>query len=355
MSEDSLSTATFGAGSLLDALTGPARAELLAIATPVSFVKGAVLLRQGAPTRGAFLLHTGTADATVRLPGGETLVVAHIPAGGVIGEMSLLDHGICSATVTAQTAIDGAFIGRGDFRVLIARRSEAALAVQHLITRNLCAKLTALNLQLLNLTAPEDLTLTAPPEADPLTGIVRTRTPSFDYRAFLPVLPLFADWEPEAIEELTDMAQVLEIPRGQALFFEGTEPNAAFICLRGAVEIAAPCAANAGPARLRRLAILGPGQLIGYRSMIDAMPHAARARACEAALLMELPRRLFHNLYQGTTPAALRLQAVVHAALLRSMAHTNLTLTRLVNLTRLTSAHRAQLEAALAEQAVYAS
>ena len=348
-------TTASGAASLLDALAGPARDELLAIAQPVSFIKGAVLLRQGAPTRGAFLLHTGTADATVRLPGGETLVVAHIPAGGVIGEMSLLDHGICSATVTAQTPIDGAFIARDDFRVLVARRSEAALAVQHLISRNLCAKLSNLNAQLLKLPAPEDLTLTPPATEDPLQCVARTRAPSFNYRAFLPVLPLFADWEAEAIDELADMAQVLEIPRGQALFFEGADPKAAFISLRGAIEIAAPCASGEEPARLRRLAILGPGQLIGYRSMIDAMPHAARARACEAALLMELPRRLFHSLYHGTSPAALRLQAVVHGALLRSMAHTNLTLTRLVNLARLETAHRTQLQAALAEQVMYAS
>lgn len=342
---------------LFAALGGPAREELLAIAQPVSFMKGAVLLRQGAPTRGAFFLRMGMAEAAVRLPGGESLILAHVGAGGVIGEMALLEHGICSATVTATAAIDGLFIGRDDFRVLVARRSVAALAVQEAVTLNLCAKLSALNAKILAHPAPEDALFSAPATGDPLASCVRTHAAGFDHRRFLPVLPLFQDWETDEIDDVADRTGVLALKRGQPLFCEGADAQSCFITVRGAVDITAPVwrVAGAGPTHLRRLAVLGPGQLIGHRSLIDGTRHAARARACEDCVLLELPRAQFLELYRGSTPASLRLQAAVHAALLRSMAHTNVTLTRLVNLAKVEAANSAALEAALAEQVLYAS
>ena len=352
--------------TLLDALTPEARAELLGIAQPVSFMRGAVLLKQGAPTRGAFFIQSGSVDVTARLPGGDTLNLARIPAGGVLGEMALLEHGLCSATVTASTPVDGLFIGREDFRVLVARRSPASLAVQQAITRNLCAKLSILNAQVLANSAAEDVPYTTPPAddihetmlPDPLAARPRVRHADFDYRRFLSVLPLFREWEPEEIDEIADLAPALQLERGQPIFFEGAEAKAMFITVRGAVEVMAPATADtAGTATpmLRRLAILGPGQLLGHRSLIDGTRHAARARAREETVVLELTREHFLLLYNCSTPAALKFQAGVHAALLGSMAHTNATLTRLINMARVRAAGTAALEAALAEQAVYAS
>ncbi len=352
---------TNAADGLLESLSGPARAELLAIARPVSFSKDAVLLRQGTPTRGAYLLRSGTVEVSVRLPGGEALAVAEIPAGGVLGEMALLERGTCSATVTAGTPVAALFIPREEFRLLVARHSTAAITLQHTVTRNLCAKLATLNARLLAYPAPEDAPYHPPLSIDPLTDWPRLHSTSFDYQAFLPALPFFAEWEAEAIEELLAHTQLLELPRGQALFYEGMPATACYITVRGAVEVQAATALFAvGEERLqhlRRLAILGPGHLLGYRSLLDVEPEpqSVRARARETTLLLELPRPAFLALYQGTTQAALRLQATVHAELLQSMAHTNVTLSRLVNLARLHTARRADLEAALVEQAAYAS
>ena len=376
---------------LFAALSGPARAELQAIAQPVSFMKGAVLLRQGAPTRGAFFLRIGMAEAAVRLPGGESLVLARVGAGGVIGEMALLEHGICSATVTATEAIDGLFIGRDDFRVMIARRSPAALAVQRAVTLNLCAKLAALNAQILTHPAPEDAPYTppsaavagaataaaataaatsaapvasvasaaiaAPAVSAPPAPAAAAQSSGFEHRRFLPVLPLFRDWNEDEIDDFANRAAVVTLKRGEPLFYEGTAARACYITVRGAIDIAVPVRAQGGatPTHLRRLAVLGPGQLIGHRSLIDGTPHAARARACEDCVLLALPRAQFLELLGSATPASLRLQSAVHGALLRSMAHTNVTLTRLVNLAKVDAANRAALEAALAEQVLYAS
>ena len=341
------------AHSLLDSLTESARAELLSIAHPVSFLRGSVMLRQGGHTRGAFFILTGSAQASVRLPGGEDLIVLQVEYGGVIGEMSLLEHGTCAATVTALTNVDGLFVGRDEFKILVARRNPAALEVQQALTLNLCAKLNALNDQTLAWQTPEDVVYSAP--SDPIQGATRRPALAFDYRRFLPVLPLFHDWDADEIEGFADLTCLLQLQRGETLFFEGSAGCACYVTVRGAMDVAAPVAAPdtpGTPSHLRRLAVLGPGHLIGYRSLIENSRHGTRVRACENSLLMELSSAHFLELYHGASSLSYRLQKVVHSALLRSMAHTNLTLARLVNMAKVGAANRAALQAAIAAQAI---
>ena len=85
--------------TFLERLDDEARNLLLAVARPVSYEKGARLVRHGDPSRGAYVVREGAAEATVTLPGGETLTVARLEAGGVFGEMALVERGTCTATV----------------------------------------------------------------------------------------------------------------------------------------------------------------------------------------------------------------------------------------------------------------
>ena len=93
--------------SFLDSLDPASRELLLSVATPVSFVPGATLVRHGDPARGAYVVREGTVEAEVTLPGGEKLVVAKLGAGSVFGEMALIELGTCTATVRATKAVDG--------------------------------------------------------------------------------------------------------------------------------------------------------------------------------------------------------------------------------------------------------
>jgi CRP-like cAMP-binding protein len=120
----------------LDRLDDEARKLLLAVARPVSYTKGARLVRHGEAARGAYVLGSGSgsAEAVVMLPGGEKLVVATLGAGAMFGETSLFERSTCTATVSASEKVEGWFIERDDFRGLVAQRAPAALRVQHAIT-----------------------------------------------------------------------------------------------------------------------------------------------------------------------------------------------------------------------------
>jgi CRP-like cAMP-binding protein len=334
--------------SFLDNLDAQARELLIAASTPVSFMPGATLVRHGEPARGAYVLRQGTVDAEVTLPGGEKLVVAKLGPGGMFGEMALVELGTCTATVRATSAVDGWFVSNDDFRALVSHRTPAAAHLQHAVTSIIAAKLAALNAQLLDCTTPEDRPARASPgTADPLEGIARSRHAGFDAAAFLPRLPFFDHFTADEIDEVASAGGYIELARGHGIFAAGSAAGSAFLVVRGAAEIVhlrGPCE--------RRVAVLGPGQLIGYTAVLDQRAHGASAFARESALLLEIPAAAFRELYFGDRAVSTRLRAAVQRSLLAAMARTNRALTRLLSQARLEEATREgkALEAAYAAQ-----
>jgi len=302
----------------------------------VSFPGGARLVRQGETSRGAFLIRTGEVEAQVALPGGGVLTVAELGEGDMFGEMALIERGVCSASVIARSAVEGWFVARDDFRAFVASRDPAALEVQREITRVLADKLRALNDKVRDHPAEEDRPArAAPPAADPLAGMARDGKPSFDWRRFLPLLPVFERFDAYEVEQLLSISNALELPRGSWLFGTGSAANACFLVVRGAVEVISKLQDLE-----RRVALAGPGELVGYLAVLEGAPHGAAARVRENTCLLEFPARQFLAQYERNSS----LQHAIHQSLLRSLARTNTQLTRLISHARLTSSTRAALE-----------
>jgi CRP-like cAMP-binding protein len=325
--------------SFLDSLDTAARELLLSAATPVSFMSGATLVRHGDLARGAYVVRQGTVEAEVTLPGGEKLVVAKLGPGSVFGEMALIELGTCTATVRAAAPVDGWFISNEDFRALVTQRSAAAIALQHAVTAMLAEKLAALNVQLLACAAPEDRPArnAAKAGADPLAGARRSRHAPFDAAAFLPRLPFFDRFSDDEIDEVVAHASYVEVPRGQGIFAAKTAAASTFLVVRGAAEVIA-----VQGERERRVAVVGPGQLIGFLGVLRDRPHTSFAFARESALLLDLPAAGFREIYFGESRASTRLRAAVQRNLLASMGRTNRALTRLLSQAKLDEATRVE-------------
>jgi CRP-like cAMP-binding protein len=342
------------AKTFLDRLDKEAHDLLMAVARPISHARGDRLVRHGDPSRGAYVVGKGAVEATVTLPGGEKLTVAKLEAGGVFGEMALIERGTCTATVSATEKVEGWFIERDDFRSLVAQRVPAALSVQHALTLTLSDKLRALNAKVLEVAAAEDKPRKSVPgtEPDPLAKAKRLKSASFDIKPFLPHLPVFEGFVATEIEEILAVSSLLELPRGHAVFVAGQASEACFIVVRGAVEIRAQHAK-----RERRMAVLGPGQLLGYMSALERGFHGSDAVVREQALLMEIPRAAFEALYFGNSPASTKLHRVIQKSLLSSLGQTNRHLTRLISQARLRGAQKEgnELEKAYSGQIIAAA
>jgi CRP-like cAMP-binding protein len=123
--------------------------------------------------------------------------------------------------------------------------------------------------------------------------------------------------------------------------------HALTLVVRGAVEIIAR-----HEKRERRMAVLGPGQLLGYMSALEKNPHGSDAVVREAALILEIPAKDFEALYFSASAVAIKLHRAIQKSLLSSMAQTNRHLTRLISQARLSDAdHEGEkLEKARGEQ-----
>lgn len=327
----------------LERLDSEARELLLSVAREVSYVKGTRLVRHGDPARGAWLLREGRAEAVVMLPGGEALTVAQLGAGSVFGEMALVDHGVCTATVSASDNVDGWFVQRDDFRALVAQRRPAALRIQHAITLVLSDKLRRLNARVLACPSAEDRPLREGRAGNALEGTPRSRQADFDWRGFLPRLPAFEGFDADEIEEVVEAGWLLKLPRGAAVFMPGEAAAASYLVVRGAVEVVA----RHGDLE-RRMAVLGPGQWFGFMSLLEVLKHGVACYAREAALLLELPKPAFEAIYGGGTTLSIKLHRAVHRSLLGSLAQTNRRLTRLISEAQLAATLEAHADLSVA-------
>jgi CRP-like cAMP-binding protein len=114
--------------------------------------------------------------------------------------------------------------------------------------------------------------------------------------------------------------------------------------IRGALEVF-----TRTETRERRVAIAGPGELVGFMAVINAAPRANNARVREACCLLEIPRAAFLEIYNGASGTTVSLHHAIHRSLMRSIGRTNTQLTRLISHARLDAPadQAAELEAAL--------
>ncbi|MCC7082278.1 MAG: cyclic nucleotide-binding domain-containing protein [Burkholderiales bacterium] len=320
--------------------------RLLRILTPVEYAAGARLVRQGQPADGAYIIVSGSAEALTALPGGGEASVARLGPGSVLGEMALLDSGVRSATVVARTALRGYFVDRETFRLLLAQRERAAFAIRNRITRTLCRRLRELNAKFVAAGSAGG----ARPIAAQAPGPTRLQrgSCSFDYRRFLPLLPVFSAFRAEEIDAFVARTEIVEVSRGEALFRQGDPGTSAFVVVRGALEVD-----HAAAGQRQRIGILGPGRLCGVLALIEGRGHSLSAAARENTTLLEIHTREFEALFNGVDMTATKFRDAIDRELLKSFARTNNHLTRLISQAVIRGGKRAsskaeQLQLALA-------
>jgi CRP-like cAMP-binding protein len=89
-------------------------ARIASLVDEVDAPKGRVIVRQGEPGRECFVIADGKARAAIRGKGRTVL-----GPGSFFGEMSLLDQGPRSATVTAETDMHLLVLGSREFSSLV--------------------------------------------------------------------------------------------------------------------------------------------------------------------------------------------------------------------------------------------
>ena len=109
-------------------------ARIASLVEEVDAPKGKVIVRQGDPGRECFVVADGKARATIRGKGSVAL-----GPGSFFGEMSLLDQGPRSATVTAETDMHLLVLGSREFSSLVDEVPTVALRMMRGLAERLRA------------------------------------------------------------------------------------------------------------------------------------------------------------------------------------------------------------------------
>ena len=294
---------------------------------PATIPAGEYLYVQGQRADSAHFLTSGQVEVLTRLPGGGEVVIAELGAGSMLGEMSLIEAGLRTASVRARLETTALTITRQFFQAAIAQFNVAAFRILRRIMRIMCHRLRDTHENIVRLEVMESNmpgVAAMPPighAADAARGVC-----SFDYRSFLGLLRFFRNFEIEERDALVALMEVMELPRGSALFDEDDQPIACYVIVRGAVEISMTRGGRKFP-----LMVLGPGEMCGEMALLDERPRSIAATIRERATLLELRREPFRVLLNEESWLALKFQTAICENQVTDMARANRHLARLVS------------------------
>ncbi len=92
------------------------------------------------------------------------------------------------------------------------------------------------------------------------------------------------DMPPEYVERIADIAHVLDFDEYDVVFREGDPAESMYLIVNGSVSLEV-CAAGAG---CKQILTLGPGELLGWSSLLGQSRYTAKARTPQAACLVQI-------------------------------------------------------------------
>jgi CRP/FNR family cyclic AMP-dependent transcriptional regulator len=96
-----------------------------------------VLVAQEVPADGLYLITRGRASVSVAGRDGAAVTIRELGVGEIVGEISLLDGGTASATVTALTFLDLIAINRDGFLSLLEQHPQVAISLLAVLAKRL--------------------------------------------------------------------------------------------------------------------------------------------------------------------------------------------------------------------------
>ena len=291
---------------------------------------GEALIRQGDRPDGAYFVMTGKVRVLTKLPGGGETLIAEAGPGSMLGELALIRSSRRSATVRANGPVEALLADGRYFRAAMAQLRPAAIKVSRNIAEILAQRLHQQHMYIREHIEAQTVGsyFTAPPKA--AGSDTSPREPSFDVRAFLPVLPCFRDFDAPDLDRLVEFAEIEEASAGAFLNSADDTTTRAFIVVRGAAVSCLPHGEE-----VHQLTVLGPGRFCAIGTLLGASPSPVRHFVRHSATLLAFPADRFVELIDGLDQLSLRFLNAVneHQAAMVIRAGNNLT--RLVGLSRL--------------------
>lgn len=273
---------------------------LLAYSKTRTFAPGEPMLTQGQKSEGMYIILQGQAQVTARVLGQGTVDLATLNRGDFLGEVSLIEKGLCTATVTAISQTEGLLIPRSYFDMLPAFFPQIRYKIMRGITEVVSSSLKSTGLKIKNIMKASEIT---PRLA--FVGIIKTlsklKSTTFTKedldKDFLKKSAFFKSFSKDEFEELLRYLKMVKASKKSVIMKENETQASFYIILRGAVQINIIQDNKAA-----KLGVLGPMSLFGNIAYIDENPSMVSHVACEDVVLLQLDPKYLERLQKENTP-----------------------------------------------------
>lgn len=297
--------------------TGLSEQELLeinALNRPLTFASGEELFHQGQRSTGMMVVRRGTVQLLLELPGGAQTPLCRIEPGEFLGELALLAESPRSATAVAVGAVEVDLLERQDFQSLRHARRPSSFRVMYALAQHMAGLIRNADAQSQDVRGVTDTNRVVVHQA-PL-GSGEQPGCNFDPRPFLDHLPFFRCFSPTDQSELLERGTLWQLPRGRVLAPNGDRSPTLFLVIRGAVE-ALEHGSNT------RIALVGPGGMVGQLSPLLGCPEPATYRMRESGTVLELEETALKQLFHPTGHLSYRFLDALCARLLTDIRRAN--------------------------------
>jgi CRP-like cAMP-binding protein len=280
--------------------------------------RGEVLFRQGEAGDSMAVVVEGRFLVTVDRGAGHIEELGAIVPGDATGEMSCLDPAPRSATVTAEEDSAVLLLDRGTLTALRRNAPPIFSSVIGGIIALTTARMAETRRRVEAALGELGVAPTVPHmEARTQGQGGRTTTREERLNAARRLKESIGLSE-EEVAHLVHVAQERSFEDGAVVFQEGEAGEACLVLLAGEVELA-----RRVEGRERRLAVLGPGAVVGQSALVDPGLRQSSARARGEVYALEFARHNFERLLSIHAPLALRFQEMVATSGIRQLRALN--------------------------------
>lgn len=273
---------------------------------------GSIVIKEGDPTRDAYLLGKGAVRVQRETPFG-TYVFADLAPGAFFGEASYIDEGHRSSDIlVVEDSVLLPFNALA-LSTLTERDPHFTIALYWAFWRSLSEKLRGTN---------EQLTKFAMEGGRPLEQSASAARDDGFRVGLNDRQELFREQKlsPRDITFLSTLSKERRLAVDQVLFREGDPGDNLYIVLEGKVRIS-KFLPGAGE---EALAILDRGNYFGEMALIDNAPRSADARAHqEGAVVLAIPRRVLEGVLDARKATSLQLLQILCGLVVKRLRELN--------------------------------
>lgn len=288
--------------------------------------RGEMLMQQGDPSDGAWILRDGQVEIFSRVPGGGENQLGLMGPGEVIGDLGLLLAAPRAASVRCATPVDALFLDRDWFFAWQAQAHAIAPKLMRALARIIVARERGLRAAIV---AAEEIGFAMPAPAAARAALRPCEKAPYDFARFLPKLAFFAPFSGTDRRWMAEHLAVCDLPRGTVLHAVGDAPGDAFIVLRGVAVTSCIRGDRHEPLR-----VVGPGHLTGVVPRIDGAAHDTTCRLREDSVVMRLDADVFDVWFRGRDRRALDFLHILTLELVADLASSTQALARHINAAR---------------------